>query len=270
MSTPRAVALFVAAVTVAVLVVGCDSSNPPSPTVVAAAVTPSPTSTPVPQPTRAAPSTPEQTATPSPAPTPTATAAPAPTPTATPTATPTPAPRLVALPKLSKEIPGAAKIRYFSIVGESPEELVAQTVAKSAGPCKSRTHDVLACVSLGGGVHWVNTTNLATGSCTVTSMTTPRNPVVHLPRWTGPQQVRPALVRWWKTVLGHFAWHEGQHIKIQQAYDKKLRPLLVGHKCSSARTIIRRWERTVAAAQDRFDAKDYSWQPETSVLYTGP
>ena len=156
------------------------------------------------------------------------------------------------------------------IVGESPAELVAQTVAKSAGPCKTRTHDALACVSLGGGVHWVNSTNLATGSCTVTSVTTPRNPIVHLPRWTGPQQVRPALVRWWTTVLGHFAWHEGRHIKIQQAYDTKLRPLLLGHRCSSARRIIRRWERTVAAAQARFDAKDFSWQPETSVPYTGP
>ena len=272
MSRPTAIALAIAAIAVAALVGGCDAAKPPSPTVVAVEVSPTPTPPPTapPQPTPSP--TPTPTPTPTPAPTPTATPAPTPTatPAPTPTATPNPATGLVALPKLSKEIPGAAKVRYFSIVGESPAELVAQTVAKSAVPCKSGTHDALACVSLGGGVHWVNSTNLATGSCTVTSVTTPRNPIVHLPRWTGPQQVRPALVRWWTTVLSHFAWHEGRHIKIQQAYDTKLRPLLLGHRCSSARRIIRRWERTVAAAQARFDARDFSWQPETSVPYTGP
>ena len=91
-----------------------------------------------------------------------------------------------------------------------------------------------------------------------------------LPRWVGPARVEPALLVWWKQVLDHFAWHEGQHIKIEKSFDKKLRPLLIGHKCSSAKTIIKHWQGSMEAAQDRFDAKDLSWQPETSVPYAGP
>ena len=103
----------------------------------------------------------------------------------------------------------------------------------------------------------------------MTSVTIPRSPTCTSPDgWahSGAAGTHPLV----EPVLDHFAWHEGRHIKIQQAYDTKLRPLLLGHKCSSARTIIRRWERTVAAAQARFDTRDYSWQPETSVPYKGP
>jgi predicted secreted Zn-dependent protease len=86
----------------------------------------------------------------------------------------------------------------------------------------------------------------------------------------GPHRVQPALITWWTQVLDHFAWHEGRHIRIQQSYDRKLRTALLGHACSSARTIIRRWGHRVDAAQHRFDVSDYSWQPEWSVPYAGP
>ncbi len=175
---------------------------------------------------------------------------------------------LAVLPKLSRTIPGATKVRYFRIVGKTPGELVDQTVAKSAAPCQHK--DTLACVSLGGNIGWVNTTSGLTGSCTVTSVTVTRSPTVFLPRWVGPHRVQPALITWWNQVLDHFAWHEGRHIRIQQSFDKKLRPALIGHPCSSARSIIRRWERRVEAAQHAFDVKDYSWQPEWSVPYLGP
>ena len=113
---------------------------------------------------------------PAPTPTPTVTPSPSvsPTPAATPTVTPTPAatPSLVALPKLSKKIAGATKVSYFPVVGESPAELIAQTVTKSAAPCKSKVHDVLACVIFkSGGERWIDTTNSSTGSCKVTSVT---------------------------------------------------------------------------------------------------
>ena len=207
---------------------------------------------------------------PTPAPTPTVAPTPEPTPEPKPAATPSPlSPSgLAVLPKLSKTIPGATKVRYFPIAGETVRELVDQTVAKSAAPCKHA--DTLACVSLGGNIRWINTTNGLTGTCTVTSVTVTRTPTVFLPRWVRPHRVQPALITWWTQVLDHFAWHEGRHIKIQQSFDKKLRPALIGHRCSSARSIIRRWERRVDAAQHKFDVSDYSWQPETSVPYVGP
>jgi hypothetical protein len=40
-------------------------------------------------------------------------------------------PATVALPKLSATVPGATKIRYFSVVGDSPSELIDQVVVKS-------------------------------------------------------------------------------------------------------------------------------------------
>ena len=130
---------------------------------------------------------------------------------------------------------------------------------------------MLACVVWkSGGYRWINRTNPLTGSCRVTSATVVKpTSTVNLPQWVGPARVKPALLTWWTTVLDHFAWHEGQHIKIEQSYEKRLPSLLNGHRCSAARTIIRRWERDLNAAQHTFDVKDYSWQPETSVPYLG-
>ena len=68
-------------------------------------------------------------------------------------------------------------------------------------------------------------------------------------------------------MVDHMAWHEGQHIKIQKSYDAKLKSMMAGHKCSTANKIIRSWERSAKAAQDKFDAKDALWPyPE----YSGP
>lgn len=174
-------------------------------------------------------------------------------------------PATVALPKLSATVPGATKIRYFSVVGDSPIELIDQVVAKSKPLCKS--DDTLACVVNAYTTRWIEATNLSTGSCKVSSVKVALKSTVNLPRWTGPSRVQPALITWWKTFSDHLAWHEGQHIKIQKTYDSKLKSLVVGHKCSSARSIIAKWERSLNKAQDAFDTKDMSWPyPE----YTGP
>ncbi|HEY4228454.1 MAG TPA: DUF922 domain-containing protein [Candidatus Limnocylindrales bacterium] len=264
--------LIALVVLVVVATAACGSTTDPSPTISPASpvavVVPSPTMAPTPQPT------PSPTSQPTPRPTPPPTPAPTPEPSATPSpppATPAldPASGLATLPKLSVKIPGADAIRYFSIVGKSPNELVEQIVNRSKRFCGSDV-DALACVNLHqSAIRGSEQTNLATGSCVIGSVSVGAKPVVAIPRWTGPRHVQPALLAWWRPVLRHFAWHEGRHIKIQQAYDSKLSKLLVGHRCSAANAIIRKWSRSLRAAQHAFDQKDLSWQPD-SVPYTGP
>jgi len=172
---------------------------------------------------------------------------------------------LVRIPKLDATIAGATKIRYFSVAGTSPNQLLDQVVAKSKPFCK--TEDTLACVMNSYDARWVTTTYFATGACQVTSERVTLTSTVSLPRWTAPARVQPALVTWWKKMFAHFAWHEGQHIKIQRAYDSRLASLLVGQRCSAAQAIVRKWQRSLQAAQDAFDRKDRSWPyPD----YTGP
>jgi hypothetical protein len=73
-----------------------------------------------------------------------------------------------------------------------------------------------------------------------------------------------------QSYANHFAWHEGQHIKIAKSYEAKLERRLDGASCSAADSIIKRVGRNMNAAQDKFDAKDFAWQPLTAVPYTGP
>ncbi len=262
MFSSRVVTLSIATIVMAAIVGGCASSTPPASDVPAANAEPTATASSVPQTT--------------PLPSPVATQAPVPAPIETPVPVPSPittevpavAPSLVALPKLSMKVAGATKVKYFPIVGQTPGALVTQIVAKSAAPCKSKAQEVLACVLQRSSVNWKMLTNRASGSCTIVAATINRTSTVNLPRWVGPSKVQPELLTWWKPVLDHFAWHEGQHIKIQKTYEKKLKTQLVGHRCSSAKSIIKKWERAVDAAQDKFDAKDLSWQPY-SVPYAG-
>ena len=123
--------------------------------------------------------------------------------------------------------------------------------------------------SLPRRIRWTTRTNLVTGSCVITSASVRLKSTVALPRWKAPHLVQPALVAWWKPVIKHFAWHEAQHIKIARSYNSKLKSQLVGHKCSAAKEIIRKWERSLTKAQAKFDRKDLSWQPYV-VPYTGP
>ena len=68
-------------------------------------------------------------------------------------------------------------------------------------------------------------------------------------------------------MVDHMAWHEGQHIKIQKSYDEKLKKMMVGQECSTAKKIYKNWGEAVHAAHDKFDAKDALWP---YPVYTGP
>jgi predicted secreted Zn-dependent protease len=199
-----------------------------------------------------------------PAPSPTQ-VAPTPVASAVPTASPSPIAITVSLPELSPKVVGAKKVRYFAVKGDSPAALLDNTVLRSKASCKST--DTLACVFTRPNIRWTERTRLATGACTIVAPKVSYTSTVYLPRWVSPQEVRPELLAWWTKMVDHMAWHEGQHIKIHKSYDAKLKRLMVGHKCSSADKIVDTWERTLKAAQDKFDAKDALWRyPE----YPGP
>jgi predicted secreted Zn-dependent protease len=202
-------------------------------------------------------------ATPTPAPTPSPTPAPTPKPTATPTATPggqqstaqVGTDGRVRLPrKLSAKVPGATKVRYFAIGGQSASTLIKQTLKRAKPHCG--VHNALACVNLS----WrVQTTQSGSGSaCTIQSVTWTLAATVHLPRWTKPNRVDPALLRWWRKVLKQSARHEAQHVKIQRAELGKLRGQLVGRSCSSFQKVLKRIQKRSNKAQATFDKKERS------------
>ena len=169
---------------------------------------------------------------------------PAAKPTSSPTATPIPLPptgALAANPKTKVKVAGATKVRYFKVAGSTPDELLASVVASSKAMCHSS--DTLACVLNSPVVHWTKRTNLSTGRCRISAEYVTLKSVVSLPVWTKPSKVPPGLVTWWQAMLKHFAWHEGQHIKIEKKYDAKLKSLLVGQPCSAAKKIIKKSKR---------------------------
>lgn len=182
-----------------------------------------------------------------------------------PTQTPPPTPGTVALPKLSVKIAGATAIRYYSIAGDHPVDLTRQM--NKYGPRYCGLSHAVACVDLAPGIDWVTSSNPSTGSCTITSASISLKATVFMPRWTAPARVHPALLTWWRVVLDHLTWHEGQHVKIEKTYLAKMKSDLVGEPCSRGQRVINLWSRRADAAQDDFDTRDRSWQ---YPAYTGP
>jgi predicted secreted Zn-dependent protease len=174
-----------------------------------------------------------------------------------PTATPSPTPPTVPLPKLTGKVKGATKVKYFRVTGDSPDALLDSTVQKSKAACKS--DDTLACVLLRPKIHWTDWTRVATGACTIGSPQVDFVSTVHLPRWKSAARVEPSLLAWWKKMVNHMAWHEGQHISIANRYEAKLAKAMDGQRCSAANKIIKKWFRAERAAQAKFDAKDALW-----------
>lgn len=181
-----------------------------------------------------------------------------------PTPRPAPTPTTVRLPRLSERIAGAAAIRYFAVKGDSPNDLTTSTVKSSRQFCGKHA---LACVHLDSRIRWSYVANPWTGSCTIQRVRIVRSYTVYLPRWTKPDRVHPTLLTWWRKMLDHMAWHEGQHIRIQNAHVAKMRAALQGKPCGRARTIVDRWSARARAAHDAFDRRDRAWPYPT---YAGP
>jgi predicted secreted Zn-dependent protease len=208
------------------------------------------------------------------APSPTSSATPSPTPRATPRPTPRPAPRAtapprprtVALPKITVAVAGATSLRSYSVAGDSPNDLARSMLAR--GPAKCGLSHAIACVAPTFKTYIVKgITNQATGACTITTVRITASYAVWLPRWTKPSRVYPALVTWWRKVLGHLAWHERQHIRIENARLPDLRARLLGAACSKGNGIVSSWLASLSTAQHAFDAKDRGWH---WPAYSGP
>jgi predicted secreted Zn-dependent protease len=183
-----------------------------------------------------------------------------------PRSTPTPdtAAKRVKLPKLSVAVKGAKAIKYFSIAGDVPNELSRSMNRRADKHCSD---DAAACVHLDMDPDFSYRRDPQTGSCRITGVRWRRDFTVYVPRWTKPERVYPAALAWWRKVLDHIAWHEGQHIKIQNRHLAKLKTDLVGESCERGQKLINRWMARARRAQSAFDAKDRSWQPP---VYAGP
>ena len=201
-------------------------------------------------------------------------------PTALPTATPIlevpssagPPPggvALVTLPALSTSVWGGT-VRYFSISGRNPNELIASAEQNipaadsgrapkdAAGYVEPTTWDLQP-------TYVINTSN---GSCTITGVSSHTAYRATIPRWTSPKRVPSSLLSWWKSVLDHIGWHEGQHVHIFVTYVSSLTKRLVGQACSSWQVITNKWAAELNAAQAAFDAHDRAtW---TLPAYSGP
>jgi predicted secreted Zn-dependent protease len=170
------------------------------------------------------------------------------------TASPAPSNKpLIPLPRLVATIAGATGIRYYSIKGDRPIELIRQMERKGPTRCED---EALACVRLRVEPNVSYQVNASNGSCTITGASPTLSAVVQLPRWAKPARVKRVVLAWWREVFDHIAWHEGRHIQIERTWMRKLGGMLEGKPCASAGRVIGRWARKLAAAQAAFDAKD--------------
>jgi predicted secreted Zn-dependent protease len=239
---------LLAALLVAVVVAACGETPPTS----------SPTASSLAVVAAADLATAPPTASPTPAPTPIATPTPTPVPTPTATATTTTTTDEQAAPPVpTAKVTATKKTRYFKVYGTSPGKLLDSTVARSERVCGSA--DTLACVRQSRDIEWTMSAAASSTTCRITSVAVRLKSTVWLPRWVKSSSAPDGLTAWWRAMVKHFTWHEGQHISIEKKYDKKLGTLLVGKACKSANKILRKWAKSVDKAQAKFDAKDASW-----------
>jgi len=280
-SAPRArgrgpinLAATVAVVTAVVLAgiaietrLGIWAAAAPSPEPVAAVgLTAGPTASPSPAVPSTAPVLLAASSAPSATPQPTPRPTPRSTPRPTPRPTPPPGPALVALPRITASVAGATSLRFYSVAGDSPNDLSRSMLAR--GPARCGLSHAIACVVPGFSTYLVRgITDQTTGTCTITTVRITASYAVWLPRWTKPSRVPNALVAWWRKVLAHLAWHERQHIRIENARLPDLRARLQGVSCAKGDAIVKSWLASLSKAQHAFDAKDGAWR---WPAYSGP
>jgi predicted secreted Zn-dependent protease len=177
---------------------------------------------------------------------------------------------LVALPALSTTV-WHASIRYFSISGRNPSELLnsAENKIPPADDGRTPKGDAAAYVEpVTFDLQPNYLIDVPSGTCTLAGITANTSYRATIPRWNSPKAVPPALLAWWKKVLAHIGWHEGQHVRIFVDYVDALGPRLAGQRCSAGQAIINQWSGELDAAQSAFDAKDRAnWKLPS---YSGP
>jgi len=184
-------------------------------------------------------------------------------------ATPSPAPavQLVALLPMTVDVWNAEE-RYFSISGSTPDEIIASAKANiPADPSGAERHTM----AYAGPIAWDHQPSYiqdpATGSCTMTAITSSARYQATIPQWTSAGGVPPELLAWWQQVLEHIREHESEHIRIFEDYLSALPGRIVGQPCDAWDGIISQWSAEVLAAHATFDAAEASWP---FPAYTGP
>jgi predicted secreted Zn-dependent protease len=154
---------------------------------------------------------------------------------------------------MTARVPGASSIRYFSIRGDSPNELIGQASRRSARFCPKHA---AACVRYRPSVRARTETNTRTGSCRIVGVTATLTADVFLPRWAMPERVEPALLAWWRKMFRRIAAHEAQHIRIAIRALDALPRRIVGRPCSAFNAAFARWSSALTRQQDAFDIRD--------------
>ena len=186
---------------------------------------------------------------------------PAPTASAMPALEPTPAaPLLVPLPMLAVDVWNADE-RYFSATGATPEEIVSSAMANVPADQTGADRSTMVYV---GPIAWDHRPSYvhdpATGSCTMTGLSSSVAYQATVPQWTGQASVAPELIEWWVTVLEHIREHESHHIEIYERYVAELPGRVTGQPCGSWDAIIGEWSSEIASAHAAFDADESHWQ----------
>ena len=154
--------------------------------------------------------------------------------------------------------------RYFTVVGSTPDEIVASAKA-SVPPDPSGTER--ATMAYAGPISWDHRPSYvqdpATGTCTMTAVDSTVAYQATLPQWTPSSSVPEELHAWWLVVVDHIRVHESQHVRIFEEYVSALPARIVGQPCSAWDGIIATWSAELLAAQSAFDASEAGWQLPT-------
>jgi len=181
--------------------------------------------------------------------------------------------RYVSLPRLNASVPGAA-VHYFAITGDTSIELVLSVARGGGKACGAIDYEWYrgdsrpsACTLtyLTDMTHAIQT-RLSGSTCKVARARVRATYAIFMPRWTAPSRVPSRLLDWWRRIVDFIATHEAGHVRIGQAWIRKLNDRLTGIDCDQVDPVIQAWATQAAAAQEAYDRSEYSkpWpQPAT-------
>lgn len=152
-------------------------------------------------------------------------------------------------------VPGASKVRYFRVRGETYDQLMRSIAKKTRRFCGRR--GMIACVV---PRDWRFTTQTMqdpeTGACTIAALNASVGYLAHIPRWMEPSRVPAPLAWWWRQVATRAGWRQAQHVGILEEHLATLQDQVVGQPCSAFDGILDAWVADLEQAQADFAARD--------------
>jgi hypothetical protein len=158
-------------------------------------------------------------------------------------------------------VPGAAKVRYFRVAGETYDELMRSIGKKTRRFCGRR--GMIACVV---PLDWRFTTQTTqdpeTGACSISGLNASVGYLAHIPRWMEPDRVSAPLAWWWRQVAIRAGWRQTQHVRILEEHLATLQDQVVGQPCAAFDGILDAWVAELEQAQADFAARDDALQEQ--------